>query len=85
MEIVNNKQQSRFEIALPDGEYAVLEYRWLKGSIVLMHTLVPQSAQGKGIGSTLVKGVFEYIQEQGLNKIVYCPFVTRYIKAHGPA
>jgi predicted GNAT family acetyltransferase len=83
MDVVNNKQKSRFEIALPDGEYALLEYRWLKGSIVLMHTLVPKSAQGKGVGSALVQGVLEYIQEQGLNKIVYCPFVTRYMKEHG--
>ena len=41
MEVTNNKKEFRFEILLPDGEIAKLEYRWLKGSMVLMHTLVP--------------------------------------------
>jgi len=30
MEIVNNKKQFRFEITMPDGEIAELDYRWLK-------------------------------------------------------
>jgi len=82
MEVVNNKKQSRFEILLPDGEYATLEYRWLKGSMVLMHTVVPVSARGKGIGATLVKYVLENAREQNLRIIVYCPFVAKYMKAH---
>ena len=82
MEVINNKKQFRFEILLPDGEYAILEYRWLKGSMVLMHTLVPPSGRGKGIGGTLVKYVLDYAREQGLKIIIYCPFVAKYVKAH---
>jgi predicted GNAT family acetyltransferase len=82
MEVVNNKKLFRFEILLDDGEYAVLQYRWLKGSMVLMHTLVPRSAQNKGIGSILVKGVLEYLREHNLKIIVYCPFVAKYMRIH---
>jgi uncharacterized protein len=82
MEIINNKQQYRFEIALPDGEIAKLEYRWLKGSMVLMHTLVPVSQRGKGIGAELVKYVLDYARSQNLKIIVYCPFVELYLKKH---
>ena len=82
MEVVNNKRLSRFEIALPDGEFATLEYRWLKGSMVLMHTLVPVSGRHKGVGAAIVKYVLEYVRAHGLTVIVYCPFVTKYIQEH---
>jgi predicted GNAT family acetyltransferase len=82
MEIINNKKQFRFELPLPGGEYAELDYRWLKGSMVLMHTVVPESARGKGIGGILVKYVLDYAREQRLKIIVYCPFATKYLKDH---
>ena len=82
MDIQNNKKQFRFEILLPDGEYATLEYRWLKGSMVLMHTLVPVSARGKGIGNILVKYVLDYARSQNLKLVIYCPFVTKYMQSH---
>jgi len=82
LDVINNKKLFRFEIALDNGEYAVLEYRWLKGSMVLMHTLVPKSQEGKGIGTGLVKKVLEYVRANGLKIIVYCPFVQLYIHKH---
>ncbi len=82
MEVVNNKKQFRFEIALPDGEFATLEYRWLKASMVLMHTIVPISARKQGIGSFLVKYVLDYARAQNLKILPYCPFVALYIKEH---
>ena len=82
MEVVNNKKQFRFEIALSDGEFAVLEYRWLKGSMVLMHTIVPPSHRKQGIASILVKYVLDYARAQNLKIIPYCQFVLLYLKEH---
>ena len=82
MEIINNKKQFRFELPLPGGEFAELNYRWLKGSMVLMHTVVPSSARGKGIGGILVKYVLDYAREQHLKIINYCHFVTKYLNDH---
>jgi uncharacterized protein len=82
MEFRNNKKDFRFEAVLPDGEYATLGYRWLRGNMVLMQTLVPPSARGKGIGSELVKYVLDYVTEQGLKIIIYCPFVEKYLETH---
>ena len=82
MDVINNKKLSRFEIALEDGDTARLEYRWLKGNMVLMHTFVPPSGRGKGIGQELVKYVLDYAREQGLKIVVYCPFVAKYMKEH---
>jgi predicted GNAT family acetyltransferase len=82
MDITNNKRQFRFEIQFPDGEIAELDYRWLKGSMVLMHTIVPTSQRMKGIGAKLVKYVLDYAREHHLKIIVYCPFVAKYVKEH---
>ena len=82
MDITNNKKLFRFEIALPGGEFATLQYRWLRGRMVLMHTFVPASARGKGIAGTLVKYVLDYIREQGMKTIIYCPFALKYVKEH---
>lgn len=82
MQITNNKREFRFEGLFENGEKATLEYRWLKGSIVLMHTFVPDSLSGKGAGSGLVKYVFDYVREQNLKMIVYCPFAVKYLQSH---
>ena len=82
MQVVNNKKLFRFEIALENGEYATLTYRWLKGSMVLMHTIVPKAARGKGVGSYLVKYVLEYAIAQRLQIIAYCQFVRSYMDKH---
>lgn len=82
MNIVNNKKQFRFEVLLPDGEYLTMDYRWLKGSMVLMHTVVPPAARGTGMGSAFVQQVLEHARSQNLKIIVYCPFVAKYMTEH---
>ena len=82
MDVTNNKRQSQFEIKLEDGEIAELTYRWLKGSMVLMHTGVPKSGQNRGVGSALAKYALENARTHHLKVIVYCPFVATYLKRH---
>ncbi len=82
LKVVNNKKNFRFEIHFENGESAILEYRWLKGSMVLMRTLVPENMRGKGIGGALVKYVLEHARKHHLKVIVYCPFVSKYIQDH---
>ena len=82
MEVINNKKEFRFEIPMPDGEFARLDYRWLKGSLVIMHTVVPVSGRGKGVGAALVKFTLEYARTNNLKVIIYCPFAVKYAKEH---
>lgn len=82
MTVVNNKRQFRFEIAFENGEVASLEYRWLKGSMVLMRTLVPKEMRGKGYGAQLVQAVMAHARTHNLKIIVYCPFIIEYMKTH---
>ena len=79
--IVNNKERSRFEVAL-DGEYAFVDYRWRKKNIAIMHTEVPKAYEGKGIAAAMVKHVLDYARKEGLKILVYCPYTAAYIKRH---
>ncbi|MES2701118.1 MAG: GNAT family N-acetyltransferase [Bacteroidota bacterium] len=82
MQITNNKKLSRFETQLPDGEYAIIEYRWLKAAMVLMHTFVPNSGRGQGIADELAKYALEYIRAHHLKAIIYCTFILKYVERH---
>ena len=82
MEVINNKREYQFEILLPDCEKATLTYRWLKSKMVLMHTVVPSSQRGKGIGNILVQHVLEHAKTHHLQIVIYCPFVEKYVKEH---
>jgi hypothetical protein len=47
-----------------------------------MHTEVPKELEGRGIGSTLVRGALELAKGQGLTIKARCPFVATYIRKH---
>ena len=79
--IINNEQQMHFEIHEGD-EIAFLEYRFYKKDIAFMHTLVPESMKGRGVASSLAAYAFQYAKEHKKPVMVYCPFVSSYIKRH---
>src|SRR5689334_22070079 len=79
--VVNNEQQQRFEIHVGD-EVAFLEYRFHQNEIALMHTLVPESLGGKGLAATLAKYALDWAREHKMPVIVYCPYVSAYLKRH---
>ena len=81
IQISNNEINQRFETNVAN-QIAFLEYRWYKGDLALMHTLVPEQLAGKGLGSALAKFALEYAKERKLQIMVYCPFVGKYLKTH---
>jgi uncharacterized protein len=82
LKAVNNKKLFRFEIPFENGEFATLDYRWLKGSMVLMHTVVPKDKRRQGIGAVLVTQVLDHARAHGLKVRAYCPFVSEFMKKH---
>ena len=79
--ITNNEKLSRFETEI-NGEFAFLDYRFYKGNFALVHTFVPEPARGKGIAPALAKFALEYAKEQNLKIMIYCPYVSKYMKRH---
>ena len=79
--IINNKDKSRFELAL-DGKISMVEYKLFEGGISLNHTEVPPELEGKGIASALAKHVLEYAKANNLKVLPLCPFIYTYISRH---
>jgi uncharacterized protein len=82
--VVNNPQKRQFEIQLGQ-EMGLLAYRQRPGQIELMHTEVPMSQRGKGIGEKIVKFALEYARQNQLEVIPSCRFVQAYLKRHPDA
>jgi predicted GNAT family acetyltransferase len=77
----DNPQLHRFELDA-DGHVAFSEYQRADNAITFMHTEVPKALEGRGIGSSLVRGALEIAKAQGLAVKARCPFVAAYIKKH---
>jgi hypothetical protein len=80
-QITDNTALHHFELK-QDGETAFILYSRSKNSLRLIHTEVPDSLQGKGVGSKLVSGVLEVANKNHLRIIPACPFVAEYLKRH---
>jgi predicted GNAT family acetyltransferase len=64
-EVHHNRELSRFYLS-SNGETAVLEYRETPKTIVFVHTGVPETLEGQGVRTTLVKAGLDYAREQHL-------------------
>ena len=71
----------RFEFE-QDGAVAYLEYALGNKVLELIHTEVPQTLQGTGAGSTLVRSALQWAREHNVKVDVICPFAAEYIKRH---
>lgn len=80
-EVINNQEESRFEIHI--GEHmAYQEYIQTKTEVIITHTEVPESLEGKGLGSLLAKNALTYTEENGLKIRPLCPFMAAYMRKH---
>jgi predicted GNAT family acetyltransferase len=77
----NNPARNRYELEV-DGHLAVAEYTLAPGIITLNHTEVPAALGGRGVGTTLVRGVLEDVRRQGLKVVVRCSFVRAVMAKH---
>ena len=81
MQLSIRQTEKQFEADV-EGKLAFISYIDAKGKVFLTHTEVPAGLEGKGVGSGLVKGVLEMVEEQGKVIFPLCPFVAAYIKRH---
>ena len=79
--ITDNTEELRFETPVGDV-VAFIAYRWEHGKLALMHTEVPEEAEGKGIASKLAKFAFEQAKQQQRKVLVFCPYVSTCLNRH---
>ena len=79
--ITDNIKEQRFEMPV-DDQLAFIVYRWEHGKLALMHTEVPEQAEGKGIASQLAKFAFEQAKQQQRKVLVFCPYISAWLNRH---
>lgn len=80
--VIDNPGERRFELPLADDEMAAAYYRIEDGRVVLIHTEVPFSFSGQGIGTQLATGVFNLIRSSGRKAVLKCSFMVRFFSRH---
>ena len=71
----------RFTLATGAGE-AVLTYEPHGDRVVFAHTVVPDAAEGQGVGTRLVAGALAAARARGWAVVPQCPFVAAYLESH---
>jgi uncharacterized protein len=77
----DNTERQRFELEA-DGHIAFANYKRADGVLTMLHTEVPKELEGCGIGSALIRGVFDTARREGLKVNPLCPFAKAYIDKH---
>ncbi len=81
MEVVDVPAESRFVVRGPDAE-AELVYHLNGNRLVLVHTEVPETWSGRGVGSRLVRAALRRARADHLTVVPWCPFARRWLKEH---
>jgi predicted GNAT family acetyltransferase len=74
-------QGDRFVFA-EDGSVAELTYMLQGERLILLHTDVPLSLGGRGIGGTLVRAAVERAAKDGLTIVAWCAFARQWLEDH---
>jgi predicted GNAT family acetyltransferase len=80
--VKDNPEELRYEILEDGAVVGEILYRTEPGVVVLVHTEVDPSEEGKGIGGRLVASALDDIRARGLRVVPLCPFVRAFIRHH---
>ena len=80
-QVIRDEARNRYELHA-EGGIAVAYYEVRGDAVALVHTVVPERLQGRGLASILIKGALDDIRSRALKVIPECPFVARYIERH---
>ena len=50
--------------------------------LTFTHTEVPESLEGRGVGSKLIAGALDDVRHRNLKIVPECPFVASYVQRH---
>jgi uncharacterized protein len=79
--VTDNTDASRLETSA-DGQIALLTYRTRAQRLVLIHTEVPESLGGRGLGGHLVQAAIGKAVREGLTVVPLCPFARGWLGRH---
>lgn len=79
--VVDNPDAHRYELHV-DGELAELVYERDGNRLKLVHTGVPESLNGRGLGGQLVAAALADAKRRGDIIVAECPFARSWLERH---
>lgn len=83
-DVVDDAAQHRFVYA-EDDQVAQLVYRVEPGRLILVHTEVPESLGGRGVGARLVQAAVSRARTSGETLVPWCPYARKWLERHPAA
>jgi predicted GNAT family acetyltransferase len=81
--VVDDPEELRYELWLDDRLAGEIRYRIREdGTVVLVHTEIHPSLEGRGLGNVLVQGALDDLREREIEYVPLCPFVQAYLRRH---
>lgn len=78
-EVVHNKDKDELVMDI-DGKMATVDYRHRDGKLWLVHSEVPLSLRGQGLGKILVDKSLKKLTEEGHKTVAVCPFIRKVVE-----
>lgn len=82
MNVEHEPQSNRFIVPLSGDGKAMLNYQMIGDVMNIMHTEVPDSHEGEGIASELVRSALEWARKEGKQVEATCRFAKNWIERH---
>jgi predicted GNAT family acetyltransferase len=79
--VLDDREHHRFLFA-QDGEEAELVYRADGDRLVLIHTEVPETFRGQGVGAQLVQAAVDRASKSGETVVPLCPYARKWLQDH---
>jgi len=80
--VTRNEADDRYDIHEGDELRGFAAYQATATMVVFTHTEVFSGSEGKGIGSTLVRGALDDVRARGLLVLAICSFVQAFMSRH---
>lgn len=79
--VIDDSSQQQFTVSV-GGATAKLEYDLDGDRLLLLHTEVPETFRGQGVGGQLVEAALAKAETSRLTIVPWCPYVRRWLKEH---
>jgi predicted GNAT family acetyltransferase len=81
-EIVDDKEQSRYEARLGGETAAIADYVKAPDSVSFTHTETFAAHKGQGLAGKMIDRALRDAREEGLEVMPFCSYVSHYIGRH---
>ncbi|HKP15006.1 MAG TPA: GNAT family N-acetyltransferase [Gemmatimonadaceae bacterium] len=79
--VSHDRAACRFEVRTMAGT-GILAYVERGSALEILHTEVPDAAEGQGYGAALAVAALDFARSEGKRVIPSCPYVAAYIGRH---